>query len=62
MGIAEKEGGFPVLDTDSLNTFFLPTAEIATRLPGKVGPHTSAAEGLRWDSSVRGVGRRKGMW
>ena len=32
--------------------FFLPTAKITTRLPGKIGTHIPAAEGLRRDVAV----------
>ena len=39
MGIAEKEEGLPVFDTDSLNNFFLLIAEITARLTGKIGVH-----------------------
>ena len=51
MGIAEKEGGLPVLPTDILNTFFffffLPSVEIIARLPGKIGAHIPTPEGLK---------------
>ena len=50
MGIVEKEGGLPVLNTDILNSFFffffLLTAEITTQLTGKISAHLPAAEGL----------------
>ena len=54
MGMAEKEGGLPVFDNDILNTFFFwwgggvggggATAEITTRLPGKIGEHILTTE------------------
>ena len=53
MGIAEKEEVLPVFDTDILNTFFLPNAEIATQPPSKIGIHESAAESLRTSSTMR---------
>ena len=46
MGIVEKEGGWPVFDTDILNTFFLPTVEINAQLMGKVGENLPVTEGL----------------
>ena len=62
MGIAEKEGGFPVFVTDILKHFFFfffiyiyiyiyiyitPTAEIIAQLPGKIGMYIPATEGLK---------------
>ena len=44
MGIADKEGGLPIFDTDILNTIFLPTAKFTSRLTGKIGAHLPAAE------------------
>ena len=41
MRIAEKEGGFPVFDTDILNTSLL-TAEINAWPHGRTGTHTPA--------------------
>ena len=48
MGIAEKEGGWPLFDTDFLNNLFfsLPTTEITAWLPGKISEHTPTTEGL----------------
>ena len=40
MRIAEKERGLSGFDTDILNTFFWPTAEMTTWSPGKIGTHT----------------------
>ena len=46
MGIGEKEGDWPVFDTDIINTFILPTAQITAQPPSNISTHTSAAEGL----------------
>ena len=47
-----RKEGLPVFDTDILNTFFfLPTAEINARLPGKISKHIPTAERLRLKGS-----------
>ena len=46
MGIVEKERGLPVFDTDIVNTFFSPTAEINARLMSKIGENLPVVEGL----------------
>ena len=45
--IVEKEGGLPIFDTYILNIIFLPTAEVAARLMGKVGTNLPAEERLK---------------
>ena len=45
MGIVEKEGSLPLLDT--ANIIFWPTAEIITRLTGKIGADLPGVEGLK---------------
>ena len=53
MEIVEKEGGFPVFDTDILNTFFffffffLPTVDITARLTGKICTHLPHHRGVK---------------
>ena len=46
MGIAEKEGGLLDFDTDNLNFFFFPTAEIIAQLQGEISMHIPATQGL----------------
>ena len=53
MGIAEKEGGLPVFDTDNPNNF-LPTAGITAWLSGKISTHVPTAERL----ILKGIGSR----
>ena len=45
MGIAEKEQGLSVFDTDILNTFFS-SIEITAWPLGKIGARTPVMEGL----------------
>ena len=41
-----RNGGWPLLDTHILNTFFLPSAEITAHFPGKMGANLPITEGL----------------
>ena len=47
MEVLEKEGGWPLYDTDILNFFFLPTAEMITWLTSKIGSYLPAAVVLK---------------
>ena len=52
MEIVEKEGGWPLFDTDIPNFFFfffffLPTVEITSRLMGEIGTNLPVVEGLK---------------
>ena len=47
MGIAGKEGSLSVFDTDILNKFLLPNAEMTAWPLGKIDKHTPAGEELK---------------
>ena len=51
MGIVEKKKEAWLFLTLILK-FFLPTAKITARLPGEIGAHIPAAEGLKRDVAV----------
>ena len=48
--LSVKEGDLPILESDTLNFFFLPIAETAVQPMGKISRHTPAAEGLILES------------
>ena len=57
IGIVEKEGGFPLFDTDNFLKI-LSTAEIISQLTGKIGVNLPARERLTFTVTIFTIGQK----